>query len=274
MENWLCGGILESHDYMSGFLEKLDEFDLDEYIRTIHFDELKVPSVPFQLPTSRHYYGIEQMKQGELDFFKITVLSKSTEPVFMCSDMPMADMAEDLDFGKKWMFAIAMTLKKGFHNEGKYYLTNNKEEVAYYKKKTARLFSKAQPLMEIYRSDRKNMYNAFLKADAKEEGKRHNMLSSLPIYTMPAEMLADILGRHGVPETDMEQLLEFARVQRELTERILTSSPILDEIVEMAPEEFEKYPMVLSLSRAFYEKEITYTYEEYLEHLRQVLWVL
>ena len=30
----------------------------------------------------------------------------------MCSDMPMADMAEDLDFGKKWMFGIAVALEK------------------------------------------------------------------------------------------------------------------------------------------------------------------
>ena len=55
------------------------------------------------------------MKKGELDFFKATVLSKSDEAVFMCSDMPMEDMAKDIDFGKKWMFAIAMTLKKGLH---------------------------------------------------------------------------------------------------------------------------------------------------------------
>ena len=58
---------------------------------------------------------IEEMKKGELDFFKATVLSKSSDPVFMCSDMPMEDMAKDIDFGKKWMFAIAMTLKKGLH---------------------------------------------------------------------------------------------------------------------------------------------------------------
>lgn len=49
---------------------------MNEYIRSIHFDELKVPTVPFQLPTSKNYYGVEQMKQGELDFFKMTVLSK------------------------------------------------------------------------------------------------------------------------------------------------------------------------------------------------------
>ena len=55
------------------------------------------------------------MKNGELDFFKATVLSKSKEDIFMCSDMPMEDMAKDIKFGKKWMFAIAMCLKKGLH---------------------------------------------------------------------------------------------------------------------------------------------------------------
>ena len=55
------------------------------------------------------------MKRGELDFFKATVLSKDTEDIFMCSDMPMEDMAEDISFGKKWMFGIAMCLKKGLH---------------------------------------------------------------------------------------------------------------------------------------------------------------
>lgn len=101
--------------YMEDFLKKLDEFDLDEYIRAIHFDELKVPTMPFQLHTSKNYYGIREMRKGELDFFKTTVLSKSREPIFMCGDMPMEDMAEDMDFNKKWMFAIAMSLKKGLH---------------------------------------------------------------------------------------------------------------------------------------------------------------
>lgn len=35
------------------------------------------------------------MKKGELDFFKATVLSKSMEDVFMCSDMPMEEFLDD-----------------------------------------------------------------------------------------------------------------------------------------------------------------------------------
>ena len=44
---------------VSDFLFKLDEFNLNDYIKAIHFDELKVPSVPFQMPTSKTYFGLD-----------------------------------------------------------------------------------------------------------------------------------------------------------------------------------------------------------------------
>ena len=113
--NWLTSEIVPVKNQISDFLHHLDSFSLDDYIKVIKFDELKVPSIPFYKAKTKHYYGIEEMKQGELNFFKGTVLSKSKEDIFMCSDMPMEDMAKDIDFGKKWMFAIAMCLKKGHH---------------------------------------------------------------------------------------------------------------------------------------------------------------
>lgn len=332
LRNWLGSGTAPVNDSMESFLKHLDTFDLDEYIRAIHFDELKVPSMPFQLPTSKTYYGVEAMKQGELDFFKATVLSKSMEPIFMCSDMPMEDMGKDLEFGKKWMFAIAMSLKKGlhlniihnidrpfqemmlgleswipiymtgqvapyylkgkhnnvychfnyvsgqaaltgeciqgYHNEGKYYLTKNKEEIAYYQKKAQRLLSKAQPLMEIFREENKNSYQTFLSADAQTEGNRHHLLSSLPIYTLPEDLLTEILKRHSVSEADKEQLMEYIKKQRDLTETILENNAVLDEVPFLSPEEFAKYPVALSLSGAFYEKELFYSYEEYVKHFQ------
>ena len=53
--------------------------------------------------------------ESELDFLKATVLSKSTAPVIMYSDMPMKEMAKDPEFPKKWMFGMALMLKKGLH---------------------------------------------------------------------------------------------------------------------------------------------------------------
>lgn len=113
--NWLTSEIVPIKNQISDFLHHLDSFNLDDYIKVIKFDELKVPSIPFYKAKTKHYYGIEEMKQGELNFFKGTVLSKSKEDIFMCSDMPMEDMAKDIDFSKKWMFAIAICLKKGHH---------------------------------------------------------------------------------------------------------------------------------------------------------------
>lgn len=115
LKKWMCFGKAPKADYVSGFLRKMDEFNLDDYIRAVHFDEMKVPKMPFQLPLSRHYFGLEEMREGELDFLKHTVLSKSMEPLYLCSDMPVEDMAEDAEFAKKYMFGLAMVLKKGLH---------------------------------------------------------------------------------------------------------------------------------------------------------------
>ena len=114
LRQWLCSAEREE-DYISGFLKKVDEFNLDDYIRIIHFDSLKVPKIPFQMPVSRHYHGLKEMREGELDFLKTAVLSRSMDPLYLCCDMPVEDMAEDQDFSKKYMFGLAMALKKGLH---------------------------------------------------------------------------------------------------------------------------------------------------------------
>lgn len=332
LKDWFLSDASEDlGSYMETFLQKLDEFDLDAYIRSIHFDELKVPSMPFYRVASKNYYGIEQMQKCELEFFKGTVLSKSKESVFMCSDMPMADMAEDMDFNKKWMFGIAASLKKGLHldiihnidrpfdemmlgleawipiymtgqispyhlpdistniyhhinyvsgaaaltgecidghhSDGKYYLTSNKEEIAYYRKQADNLLSKAKPLMTIYRDDSKKQFQTFESNYATEERNRHNILSSLPLYTISDDLLKRILAKTDIDVEITTEILEYAKSKREFTEITLKKCKIYDEIPYMSHEEFEKFPMHLALSGVFLEREIPYTYEEYIEHL-------
>jgi len=333
LKNWLYKGASLKTDHINTFLTKLDDFDLNEYIRSIKFDKLKVPTVPFQFSTSKNYYGIEQMKEGELDFFKATVLSRSKETVFMCSNMEMKDMAEDIDFGKKWMFAIAMTLKKGLHldiihnldrpfNEmmlgleswipiymtgqispyyftndsgnilchldyvsgaaalsgecisgahgrGKYHLTKNKDEVAYYRAKSQLLLKKAQPLMKIFRQNSEKAYRSFISSDAATEGTRHGILSSPPLYTLGSDLLESILTRCNTPATDTKAILEYAQWLRTTTMSVLENNTIFDEIPQVSEEEFAAQPVVLSLGGAFIENDIYYNYDEYIEHLNQ-----
>lgn len=318
---------------VSKFLSKLDDFDLNEYIKVIKFDELKVPSVPFQIPSSKTYFGIKEMMESELDFLKSTVLSKSSAPVIMYSDMPMKEMAKDPEFPKKWMFGMAMMLKKGlhlhqihnldrsfdemmlgleswipmymtgqispyyfknapndvflhflkvsgiaalsgeavagYHADGKYYLTKVKREVEYYRKRAEEMLKNAYPLMEIYRSERKNELNAFLLADIKTAGKRRSILSSLPLYTISDELLNRILTRNNINAELKEKIKEYAKTQRQRMKKILENERIEDEIPDFVQENFTKSPPMLELSGIFCEEDIPYNEEEYTAHLKE-----
>ena len=329
---WLCTEQQGNTASVSRFLAHLDTFDLNEYIEAIHFEDLKVPSLPFQLPVSHNYYGIEEMKQGELDFLKATALGKSTSPVFMCSDMPMADMGEDLNFGKKWMLGIAAMLRKGlhldiihninrpfeemmlgleswipiymtgqvspyylkgvqnsvychfhyvsgaaaltgecvngFHKDGKYHFTNNREEVQHCRRIADHLLQKAQPLMEIYKAPQADLFQAFLRSDANTKGVRHNILSAPPFYTLPEELMESILRRHGAAAEEINTLKDTLWRQRKNVETILAESAMIDEFPNPDEKAFQVAPIALSLSHGFFENTVTYTYSEYRSHLK------
>lgn len=333
IKSWLLQQPVQEsgNDSVSKFLCKLDEFDLSEYIKVIKFDELKVPSVPFQLPSSKTYFGIEEMMESELDFLKATVLSKSMAPVTMYSDMPIAEMAKDPEFPKKWMFGMAMMLKKGlhlnqihnldrsfdemmlgleswipmymtgqispyyfknaqnniflhflkvsgaaalsgeaisgYHADGKYYLTKSKREVEYYRKRADEMLRSAYPLMDIYRSERKNELNAFLLADTKTAGGRRSILSSLPLYTISSELLDHILTRNNTNAELKERIKDYAEVQRQRMKAILATETLEDEIPVFTSENFVSNPPVLELSGIFCETDIPYSEEEYAAHL-------
>lgn len=333
--HWLLNEQIEKKDVVLPFLSKLDEFDLNEFIRSIHFDELKVPSFPFQLPTSKNYYGIDEMREGTLDFFKATVLSKSKEDLIANDDTPMADKANGTDFMKKYIFAVALTLKKGlhihfihninrpfeemmmglegwipmymtgqispyylkdvhnklfghflfssgaaalsgecimdYHQNGKMYLTKNKTEMSYYRQRALDILSKASPLMDIYRIESKDAFYSFVERDIVTPGNRRSILSALPIHTLSEELLLQILNHNHIEEADKKRILDFAKKQRQLYENILSNRQIIDEIPVISEMEFLEQPMLLPLSEIFYEKDIVYTYAEYLEHMEQTI---
>lgn len=330
---WLTSESIQTKNQINDFLYNLDSFNLNDYIKAIKFDELKVPSIPFYKAKSRHYYGIEEMKEGELNFFKATVLSKSKEDIFMCSHMPMEDMAEDVSFGKKWMFAIAMCLKKGhhlniihnldrpfnemmlgleswipiymtgqispyylkdsknsvynhldyvsgnvaltgecikgYHNKGMYYLTTNKNEIKYYKEKSELILKKAKPLMQIYRENNIKEYELFLKNDEEIPCDRTRYLSSLPLFTISDKLLNKILKRNKFSKTDIDKIIKYKKEELKYMNNILKRNKVNDYIYIIEENEFKNDTPSLSLNNLFLDKKINYTYNEYIEHLRQ-----
>ena len=152
----------KGEDSLSKFLSKLDEFDLNEYIKVIHFDEMKVPGVPFQFPTAKYYYGLEEMMASELHFLKATVLSRSKRPVIMYSDMPITEMAKDPDFPKKWMFGMALLLKKGLHLDQIHHLDRSFEEMMLGLESWIPMYMTGQISPYYLKSDPGNVFHHFL----------------------------------------------------------------------------------------------------------------
>ena len=320
-------------NHINDFLNNLNNFDLNDYIKAIKFDQLKVPTIPFYKAKTKNYYGLEEMKQAEIDFLKATVLSKSKEDIFMCSDMPMEDMAKDIEFGKKWMFGIAMCLKKGlhlniihnldrpfnemmlgleswipiymtgqvspyyfkesknniyghlnytsgnyalygecikgYHDKGKYYLTGNSKEIEYYKSKTNFLLKKATPLMEIYTEKDKDLYQTFLLNDSKIKSNRQRTLNTLPLFTINDKLLDKILKRNKISKEDIIKIKKYKQDEENYLNNILKTNIITDTIYNYENEFTNN--LSLSLENIFYNQKITYTYHEYLEHLKDTI---
>lgn len=333
VKEWILNNKSINTKEIDNFLQKLDDFNLNDFIKAIKFDKLKVPSIPFYKVKNKNYYGIEEMKKGELNFFKGTVLSKSKEDIFMCSDMPMEDMAKDIEFGKKWMFAIAMSLKKGlhlniihnidrpfnemmlgleswipiymtgqvspfylkevkksvynhlnyvsgsvaltgecikgYHNKGKYYITNNTKEIEYYKQKSELLLKKANPLMNIYKENNINEFQTFLLQDKDIKSNRKRYLSSLPLFTISNKLLLNILEKNKLSKTDIDKILKYKKEEEKHIKTILKTNHINDNIYVENKSQFNNDKISLSLENIFYDKKIIYSYDEYLEHLNQ-----
>ena len=329
---WLGTNTEKNSDPISGFLDKMDAFCLDDFIRAIHFDDIKLPTVPFQLPGTKNYYGIQDMMESELDFMKATVVSKSMKDCILYSDMPMEEMAKDPEFPKKWMFGRAMMLKKGlrlhiihdvnrpFHemmlglesyipmymtgqiapyylpvtqgsvfnhllnvsgaaalegnaiaghqSSGKYTLYKSKDDIQHFRMCAEQLLKKAEPLMDIYRSDRKAEFDAQTEL-LWTEGDRHVVNCSLPLFTIAPELLEQILRRVSLSETDKEQIRRYRAGYLSMAEKLLTVSKVTLVLPKLSEEQFAETPLNLALSELFIETDVPYRYEEYRAHLEQ-----
>ncbi|MBP3255749.1 MAG: hypothetical protein J6M60_04605 [Clostridia bacterium] len=111
---WITSTQEDHKDLVNRFLSSLDTFNLNDYIG-MDFSKVKVPTSPIILKTTKIYYGPEGRKEAEAEFLKNTLLSKSKEPIYFYSDLPMADAGNDETFKKNWIKVITLILKKGLH---------------------------------------------------------------------------------------------------------------------------------------------------------------
>ncbi|MCR5213851.1 MAG: helix-turn-helix domain-containing protein [Eubacterium sp.] len=319
------------------FLSKMDSFNMNEFLSSMHFDDITFP-VSYQPPFSRVYQGIEEMKIGELDFVNSTVMSRSLEDVYIYSDMSMNDMADN-NFTKKYMVGLALMIKKGLHihiihtlnrpideifigllawvpiymtgqvtpyyfddfndnifthlnytsgtvalygsgltglrDHGMYYITRNKDELKYFRRRSIDMIKKAKPLMETYKATdqavfRKNMVKTFEASSTIS-----HILTMPPIGTMSKELLGKMLDNYcsspdykgPKKESLFDEISDAIDRERRFLEKTSNECVIINNFHEIPEKIFNEAPVYLSLGFSFMDYSIPYTYELYKEHV-------
>ena len=317
---------------VESFLRHVDDFNLNDFIKEIHYDDIRVPSVPFTFPKDKTYYGIEGQKEAEIDIFKLIVLSKSKEPVVLYSDMDMEELARDQEFQKKWLFGLALMLKKGLHlkyihnlnrpmnemmlglenliplymtgqiepyylpdrqndvfrhiyrisgtaamtgsgisgnSEGNVYqVSTSKNVVAGIRLQTDEILTHALPLMEIYNEDHLGEFVENLKAFKNDHSDMYQILSGLPVYTIPSDTLDDMLSRYNADIRQKEEAKTIFSIIRENIESKLEKNTICVEMPILSESTFKENPPALQIPGSPLTGKIIYTYEEYSRHLK------
>ena len=158
---------------------------------------------------------------------------------------------------------------RGHHDKGKYYLTTNKKELQYYKDKCNDILKKSSPLMKIYKEDSNDMYNSFIESNIHTKGKRRRIFPTPPIHTISDKLLDKILSHNSLSSDELNAIHDFVNKQKHMVHEILKDNIIEDEFATLTEDEFKQNPAKIFIEKNICSKNISYTYEEYLEHLKQ-----
>ena len=114
---WLTNNtLLNKDDYkIDDFIKKLDDFDLNDYIKAIKFDKLFVPTFPKIKTKAKNYYAFQGYKDAQIEILKLSAFYKNKDAIFWYSNMPIISASKDIKFVKKYMMYIAFILKKGIN---------------------------------------------------------------------------------------------------------------------------------------------------------------
>lgn len=192
----------------SAFLRFLDEFDLNDFIKTIHFDEMKVPTAPITMPASRFCHGVEAMRKAEIDFLRATATSRHAKEAIMYSDVSMEEMAADSEFDRQWMVGLAAMLKRGINFNIIHNLNRPFNEMMLGLQSWIPLYMTGQvhPYYLIGEHDKvfRHLYHVSNVAAVAGEGLAGHGADSRFYYTTKRQEVAYYMGK-------MRQLLEMAQ---------------------------------------------------------------
>ncbi|MGN0077180.1 MAG: helix-turn-helix domain-containing protein [Coriobacteriales bacterium] len=114
---WLLQAPAPQNRQVGELLANIDSFNLDDYVKRIGYDTLKVPTAPFTIPSTKTYCGVQGRKRAEIEFLKTVATSKGSKTFTMFCNMDMDELAQDPQFTKRFLIGMAAVLKQGVRIE-------------------------------------------------------------------------------------------------------------------------------------------------------------
>ena len=163
---------------------------------------------------------------------------------------------------------LSGTSVTGHEKEGRYYLNIANEYVGYYRKEAEWLLKRALPLVKVFREDKSEEYLDFYDRIFNQQGRRSIEMCTLPIFTISDELLERMLARHCVPDKERSEIFSYVNFMRTKIKNVLTKSVFSMQVPHPDKNAFQRGFYNLCLSGMFYRRDLSYTFEEYEEHLR------
>ena len=219
---------------------------------------------------------IRSIHLGETPIYEMMKWLEIWLPLYMTGQIESYYIGRDADKIMDrfiMMSGSAVLESEGLHgNKSSYrtYLTRNFDEISHYNKMADVIIDNSNRMISVIDYENKDRRKDFVGRDSSTSGKRKNILSTPPIYTISDDLLSRILIRNEIPEEDRIRIKEYIDSERMRVLGILEKSQIEEYVSVVSKDEYDEKPVFLSLSGLFYEKDIFYTYEEYQEHLELV----
>lgn len=240
--------------------------DLKEY-------EYLVGNIAYLLEKGLH---IRSVHLGETPIYEMMKWLEIWLPLYMTGQIESYYIDRDADklLDRFTIISGAAVLDSegllGNKNSYRTYMTRNIEEIKYYNKRVEDIIQNSSRMISVIDYENKERRKDFMSEDSETSGKRKNILSTPPIYTISDELLNRILQRNEIPEEDGLRIKAYIDSERRRIIGILKKSGIEEYVSEVSRDEYLDKPVFLSLSGLFYQRDIFYTFEEYQEHLELV----
>ena len=115
---------------------------------------------------------------------------------------------------------------RGSEKDGLIVVSSAPEALAYAKKREMSLRALSSPLMQIYRKKDRKAFSAFLKRNSTLPGDWYQISSAPPIYTVPDELLEEVMDRNGASAATKSRILDYKHKYLKLIEKKLSSSDV------------------------------------------------